>query len=76
MSIRGLLIVVLSLCLGMALPALAQDDKTEVFTTTYDPATSAHFRFAHFLSDADSVDVYVDGELTPRDSPTRTSASG
>ena len=64
MSIRGLLIVVLSLCLGMALPALAQDDKTEVFTTTYDPATSAHFRFAHFVSDADSVEVYVDGELS------------
>ena len=63
MSIRKLLVLFLVFSMSMTLPALAQDDKTEIFTATYDPATSAHYRIAHFSADAGSVDVTVNGEL-------------
>jgi len=64
MRIPRRLVLFLLFGLGMTLPALAQDDKTEVFTTTYDPTTSAHYRIAHFAADAGGLDVYVDGELS------------
>lgn len=65
MRLRNLLLLMTLMALTLSFPALAQDeDKTEVFTTTYDPATSAHYRIAHFVPDAEAVDVYVDGELS------------
>lgn len=65
MRLRNVLLLLTLVVLGMSLPALAQEgDKTEVFTETYDPATSAHYRIAHFVADAEPVDVYIDGELS------------
>lgn len=65
MRVRSLLIFMLAALLLAALPVMAQDeDKTDVFTTTYDPATSAHYRVAHFVVGAEAVDVYVNGELS------------
>jgi hypothetical protein len=55
--------MMMTVLLLAALPAVAQDDKTDVFVTTYDPATSAHYRVAHFVPDAGPVDVLVNGEL-------------
>lgn len=75
MRFHRLLALLLLTLMGLALPALAQDDKTEVFTTTFDPATSAHYRIAHFAADAGDLDVYVDGELSQTDALTYASVS-
>lgn len=62
---RANLGILLLLLVVIALPVAAQtEDKTDVFTTTYDPTTSAHYRVAHLVPDANAVDIYVDGELT------------